>query len=63
MRLSLIMEFLSLVVAVSYYKQLKETFYAYAIPFLFFVLYAEIGAAYYRSTNPVKTNPIIEIHT
>ena len=56
MHFSIIMEFLSLLVALFHYKRLKETFYVYAIPFLFFVLYAEIGAAYYRSNHPVKTN-------
>ncbi len=46
----IIMECLSLLVAVFYYKRLKGTFYVYAIPFLFFVLYAEMGALYHRTT-------------
>lgn len=48
--LSVISEFISLVAAFFSYKKLKGTWYVYAIPFLFFVLYAEIGATYYWTT-------------
>ncbi len=55
--ISVISEFISLLVAISCYKRLRGTWYVYAIPFLFFVLYAEAGAIYHvvafaRTSNP-----------
>jgi hypothetical protein len=47
--LSVISEFTSLLVAIFSYKKLKGTWYVYAIPFLFFVLYAEMGATYHHA--------------
>lgn len=46
--LSIIAEFLCLLVAVFRYRQLKDTIYVYAIPFLFFVVFAEMGAVYHN---------------
>ncbi len=47
--LRVISEFISLLIAVLSYKKLKVTWYVYAIPFLFFVLYAEMGATYHHA--------------
>lgn len=60
--LSIILEFLSLLVAVFCYKRLKGTLYVYAIPFLFFVFYAELGASYYIYTNPLEENRMGNTH-
>ncbi|WP_037360816.1 hypothetical protein [Asinibacterium sp. OR53] len=55
--LSVISEFTSLLVAIFSYKKLRGTWYVYAIPFLFFVLYAEAGAIYHIVAFSGTYNP------
>ena len=50
--LSIIAEFLSLSVALFCFRQLKGSIYFYFIPFLFFLVYGEIGAVYFYYNVP-----------
>jgi hypothetical protein len=57
--LNIIAEFISLVVAVIYYPHLKRSFMKWVLPFLAFIIIAELIASYFLFHNPRERTTVI----